>query len=378
MLVANLRWPTPFNSPIYPVSREVFPMRVLYTAAASGIVALATVSGASAQSITPASVNATMSVGQTLIINKTITLGATGASLVDLFFLADNTGSMGAVVNSAKTGAATIMANLPAGANYNFGVGRYLGDPSEPGVTLATAYTRQQDLTSSSADANTAINAWFASGGGDFPEANFYALQQVANTTSWRPGSQRLVIWFGDAPSHTATTTQAQAIAALNAAGATVIAFNSLSSGSGIDQGGQATAVAAGTGGTLTNNFTGADFAAIVGAQISTATSSLDLVFGSTFVGTGLTLEFFCTDALGCDGVTGGESRDFQLHITANQVGVYDFEVFASGVDAREFDSITVVDTSVVPEPSTWALFGTGLLGLGLMAWRRREDEPVA
>ncbi len=124
----------------------------------------------------------------------------------------------------------------------------------------------------------------------------------MANTAGWRAGSQRLAVWFGDAPSDTATTAQAQAIDALNAKGVTVIAFNSASSG--IDEYGQASAVTSATGGTLTNQFTyGLDatvFAAAVNAQISLATSTLDLVFGTDHSGSGLSFAFACTDPLGC------------------------------------------------------------------------------
>jgi hypothetical protein len=35
----------------------------------------------------------------------------------------------------------------------------------------------------------------------------------------------------------------------------------------------------------------------------------------------------------------------------------------------------TVREPSTVPEPSTVILLGTGLLGLGFMSWRRKEEE---
>ena len=357
------------------------PSRSSSVMAFAAVVFAASASPSSAQSIVPGTVTATMTVGQTLVINKTITLGASGANLVDLFFLADNTGSMGGIINNAKAGAGAILGAVPAGASYNFGVGRYFGDPVE-GVPPTTAYQQNTALTSSTAAAQTGINSWIASGGGDLPEANFYALQQVANTAAWRTGSQRLVVWFGDAYSHTATTTQAGAISALQAAGVTVIGFNSGSLGGGIDAFGQASAVTSATGGTLTNNFNGlstAAFVAAVNAQISLATSTLDLVFGSTFVGTGLTLGFTCTDPLGCNNVGANESRNFQLTVTANTVGTYNFDVYADGVSATESDFITVVapSTGVVPEPATVALLATGLLGLGAVSWRRKEEDEV-
>ena len=351
-----------------------------YLAAAVALFGIAPVVGA--QSISPTTFSATMNVGQVVTINKTITLGASGANLIDLFFLADNTGSMGTIITNAKTNAAAILGALPAGNSYNFGVGAYVGDPSEGASGGGPPfYIVDQALTASAAAAQTGINAWFASGGGDTPEGNFFALQQVANTTAWRAGSQRIVVWFGDAEAHTETTTQAQAIAALQAKGIKVLAFNSLGAGSGIDQGGQATAIVAATSGTELNNFTSLSssaFTTAVNNAISAASSTLNLVFGSTLIGSGLTLEFICTDILGCNNVAGGQTRSFQLKITANTPGTYDFSAFATGVSATELDHIVVTGATVTPEPSTWALLATGMFGLGLMARvRRRSEERV-
>jgi len=352
-------------------------MRRLLAASAATLTALSFASVVQAQSITPSSFSATMGIGSSVTVHKTITLGPSGANLVDLFFLADNTGSMGGIITNAKNGAAAILGGLPAGISYNFGVGQYFGDPSEFGETPASAYHTSDPLGPSSAAAQAGINTWIASGGGDTPEANFFALQQVANTTSWRAGSQRLVVWFGDATSHTETTTQAQALAALQAKGVQVLGFNSLGAGGGIDGGGQASAITSGTGGSLTNNFsslTPAQFNAAVNSEISTATSTLDLTFGSTLASSGLSLSFVCTDALGCNHVGGGESRTFDLVITANSAGVYDFSTFANGVAASELDHIVV---SATPEPGTLGLMGTGLMGLVGFVRRKRNQQLV-
>jgi hypothetical protein len=324
-------------------------------------------------SITPPSVTRTITVGQTITINKSITLGSAGATTVDLFFLADNTGSMGSIINNAKAGAGAILGALPN--TYQFGVGRYVGDPVE-GVAPNVAYQQIAPLSTDKVATQTAINSWFASGGGDFPEGNFFALQQVANTAGWRPSAQRLVVWFGDAPAHTETTTQAQAIAALQAANAKVVAFNRIGAGAGIDQGGQASAVVAGAGGSLTNNFgsiTTAQFVSAVTSLIGAATSTIDLVFGHSLAGTGLSLGFTCTDPLGCTGVGAGQTRTFDLSITGVTPGTYNFNVFAQGVSAQEIDNITVLGpTSSVPEPSTYVLLATGLLAIAGVARRRR------
>lgn len=357
--------------------RIVPPPRLVFAAAGACLAA-----AAQAQSISPSAVNASIGVGESITIHKTITLGATGATNVDVFFLADNTGSMGGTITAAQAGATAIVGALPS--TYQYGVGRYLGDPSE-GIGPAGAYQTIQGLTTNTAAVQTGINAWFASGGGDTPEGNYFGLKQVADTTAWRPDAQRLIVWFGDAESHTETTTKAQAISALQAANAKIIAFNNLGAGSGIDgrygpePAGtrQASDIIAATGGSLTNNFVGtsnAAFIAAVTAQITAAASFVDLAFGSSFIGSGLGLTFTCTDVLGCNHVGGGESRTFDLTIKGLTAGVYDFSVFAQGIAATELDHIVVGDgVAAVPEPETYALMLAGLAAVGAIARRRRE-----
>ncbi len=343
-----------------------------------GLAAAAVSGGAMAQSIDPASYAATIGVGETVTINKTITLPAAGATKVDVFFLVDDTGSMGSTIGAAKSGATAVMNALPS--SYRFGVAGYDGDPSE-GVTAANAFNLHQALTTDKTAVQAGINLLVASGGGDTPEASNYALKQAADTLSWAAASQRIVVWFGDAPGHINTTTTVQAADALVAAGAKVVAFNNTSAGNGIDGRdtnpagdvtNQASYIIGRTGGSLTNGFNAStDFVSAVTSQISAASSSLDLVFGSTYGGDGLGISFTCTDALGCTDVAGGASRTFSLAITGLKPGDYKFDVFARGVDAIESDMIKV--TGVVPEPETYALMALGLAMIGVASRRRRN-----
>ena len=141
---------------------------------------------------------------------------------VDVFFLSDNTGSMSGLIASAKDNALTILNKL-AGEDSRFekidvrwGVGRYYGDPTESGEAPTTAYRLQQVMTTDKTAIQDAINQWSASGGGDWEEANFFAIQQAATEgagtprdgtkatnqkTGWRSDAAKVIVVFGDAPS---------------------------------------------------------------------------------------------------------------------------------------------------------------------------------
>ena len=356
-----------------------------------GLAAMAVTGGVAAQSITPDKFTADIAVGATVSINKTITLPTAGATKVDVFFLMDTTGSMSTVINNAKSGATAIMNALPSG--YRFGVGQYNGDPVAEGESRNTAYTQLTGLTTDKTAVQAGINSLAAcmfSCGGDYPEANFYGLSSaavgdVANggkpPAAWDAAAQRLIVWFGDAPSHTATISQASTIANLNSAGVQVVAFNSTSANAGIDESGQATAIAAATGGSLTNNFlslSAAQFVTKVTDEITAASSFVDLTFGSTFVGDGLEISFTCTDALGCDDVEGGESRTFRVDIKGMKPGEYKFDVFARGIDAVESDVIRVGGVPAIPEPETYALMAMGLAVVGFVSRRRKAAAAKA
>lgn len=357
---------------------------------------------ANAASITPGTFSDTIAVGETITVEKTVTIDEGDvAEKVDFYFLADNTGSMGGVIGGVKSVASSLLTSLDAAyADAAFGVGRYLGDPGESGETIHTAYDVITTSTTNTATTQAGINSWYASGGGDSPEANFFALHQAATdggatdgvgstdtgvgggeSVGWRGATQKVVLWFGDVSSHPSpggadidTVDQAEAIAALNAAGVTVIGLNSRVAGSGIDSYGQASAVTAATGGDLVNSFASVP----VGDIVDTILAAVDVALGTVDISlfadpafAGIDVHYACTDVLGCTDVEGGESRTLEMTVTGVAPGIYAYDTVLAGFpDVVELDRIVVTGASV-PEPSVLFLLSAGLLGFGLA--RRRN-----
>jgi hypothetical protein len=329
------------------------------------LIASSTSLSAHAASLDPATFETTLAIGGSVTIEKTVTLdeGVPALSRVDVFFLADNTGSMGALLTTVKNNATTIVSEIAggdprfAGIDAAFGVARYLEDPSE-GVLPTRAYQLLQAVTTDQTAVDVAINSWSPEGGGDFPEANFFALQQVAtegsptpsgvstgHVTGWRPDSGRVIVWFGDASSHIATISQAETIAALTGANVIVAAINTRGANSGIDTSAQATAIVTATAGTLTNNVSGTatTIDAILDA-IEEATNEVDIALTTSGDTSGLDVDFLCTSVEGCSGVLPGESRTLDMTITALEPGFFEFTTSAVGIaGAVELDTITVL-----------------------------------
>jgi hypothetical protein len=165
------------------------------------LVCLAAVAPALGAGVTPKTVEVTLQAGASTDVAKAVQTTKLPPKS-DFVFLADNTGSMGAQINDVKANSQAIIDAIEgAGAtDARYGVANYQdftsSGPCPYGFELDT------DLTTSTA-AKAAINTWVADNGCDTPEADLYALHRVAvHDISWRPGSARFVIWFGDAPGH--------------------------------------------------------------------------------------------------------------------------------------------------------------------------------
>ncbi|MCL2873131.1 MAG: putative Ig domain-containing protein, partial [Betaproteobacteria bacterium] len=311
-----------------------------------------------AASLTPDPLTVELIEGQTIDVTRVVTLDSTGPATkkLDIILLSDTTGSMGGTINSVKTNARYILAALSGGdsrfadIDIAVGVANYWGDPSEyPSSTkesvVEQSYNLGQPLTKNLADVETAINQWSADGGGDGPEGNFFALQQLATSGAstdgkepadegfasgaipgWRDGARRLVILFGDSPSHEEVCNICETMRALHDNGVTVALVNTVEANQGIDQQGQASVIAQASNGSL---FYGVDNSSAVVDAIFTAaesaTSTINLSLESIGDTSGLGITFRCGDALGCDNVPSGETRNFTMTIKGVNSGLYSF-----------------------------------------------------
>jgi hypothetical protein len=182
----------------------------------------------------------------------------------DLFFLSDTTSSMGAPIAAVRTDSARIVSDvLGAQPTSRFGVAEYRDVSAEP-----LSFRVDQQLTSDRGAIAAGFGQWVAAGGGDVPEDSLNALYRLANgAASFRENGTRMVLWFGDAPSHDPSNghSLARTVAALQAADIRVVAVDV----GRLNADGQAGAIAAGTGGVLLRGIQPDDITRAILAGIS-------------------------------------------------------------------------------------------------------------
>ena len=220
----------------------------------------------------------------------------------DVYFLADTTASMGGILAAVQAGANNILGALnTTGLNLAYGVGNYKDFPNDP-----FAFQHQLTPTNVAADVTNAIAAWAASGGSDTPEGQLFALDRLAEppggTIGWRPGSKRILVWFGDAPGHdpvcaaisgAADVTETSATAKLVAEQITVLAISVSNPGLDADPkpisndyvgacgapggaAGQATRLAAATGGRAVSGINAATIVDTIIDLVKAAVSTIN------------------------------------------------------------------------------------------------------
>lgn len=119
---------------------------------------------------------------------------------LDLVFLVDETGSMGAYIAQVKQHLLEIIDEVKAAPlckSLRMGIVSYR-DHAPQDSTFAS---RVVPLTDDIASVKQGVQRMEASGGGDGPESVTDGLYDLVRL-DWRPKAARVVVWFGDAPPH--------------------------------------------------------------------------------------------------------------------------------------------------------------------------------
>ncbi|MGA4506358.1 vWA domain-containing protein [Propionibacteriaceae bacterium G1746] len=238
-------------------------LAVLFTAGA--MIAVPVI--AMADGVDPATVNESKDPGTSFTVTKTVSTPVIPPK-PDIVLVVDATGSMGGPINNVKTEMGNIIATVQASQpEAQFAVVSYRDEGDG-----ASVYTKHTDLTASTVTAQAAVNAIFAGGGGDEPEAQLNALWKIGsggNDIAFRTGSSRIVVWFGDAPGHDPSLghTEADATASLTGVGAQVIAISV--GANRLDLTGQATRITNATGGNFQSGIPADGLSAAILAGLS-------------------------------------------------------------------------------------------------------------
>jgi hypothetical protein len=338
--------------------KRLFKVGAMLTAVLAG-------ANAFADSISPSTFSGTVDVGSSLSVNKTVTVnaGTPTSAEVDVYFLADTTGSMGGEVAAVQASASSLLSSLSGLGNVAFGVGEYKDNPATSGDPYA--FRMNSNISTSKAAAQAGISLWGASGGGDIPEADLYGLTRAADDASWRTGSQRIIVWFGDAPSHDPAVgaTLSSTEAALNAKNVKVEAINvgDLDGSDGAGHSGEATAITTATHGTLFNGINQSGLVTAIENAVTSSFSTYSTVgIDTSGVPAGVGVKVTPGSVTGSFSRSADATYSFNVGFTGVTAGSYDFSLFGTVDGARV---ATETDHIVVDKTSSGGSGGTGGTG---------------
>lgn len=348
--------------------------RILLAFTAIGMLA----TPALADTISPTTFEATLAIGESVTITKTVTVTKEKptTALVDVKFISDTTGSMGGTISDVKSKASGILTDLSGYGSLEFGVSEYRDRFDAYTTKVNTALTADHTVV------QAAINTWSAGGGGDTPEANLIALKEQAEAGDWRAGSNRFIIQFGDAPGHEggAYPTLADATTALTDNNVKLLVLGTAAMNAACPSEGNdctlnaATLLANATGGSFNLLGGGADIADIIAAAISEAFDTYsDVTLGVLGGGPGVDVTINPVSYAGSWDREEDREFTFEVTFTGREAGVHEFGIGAfvdRGLVATELDKITV---AAIPLPATLPLL-LGALGFGGLVLRRRRS----
>ena len=166
-----------------------------------------------------ADIEATLYPGQSTNSSASVTLPSLPPA-ADVLFSFDVTGSMGVIIDTAKSNALSLMASLDAtGVSFRFGVSSFGDYPNSynscgyaapygtnyfPGMPADYPYRLDQALTTNRSAVSAAINTLRITPGMDGPESYTRILSESYADTNmtWRSGAARVMVNFGDSVPH--------------------------------------------------------------------------------------------------------------------------------------------------------------------------------
>lgn len=355
-----------------------------YLSASLAAVALLAGTAVKADSVDPETYSADLAVGESVTINKTVTIsdGAPTDALIDVHFLIDTSGSMGSEVTAAKAAASSLFTGLndtfgdvQAGVGV-FSEGASLDDPDIRGRAVIGGLT--SDATTFTNNVNL-VTLGNPDNGGDFPESGYTAIALAGGALDWRPGSSRYMFVFTDA---TGKGDLAGAAAALAADDITLVALAYRGRDSYVQStyGNQlgatvysATTSSDGIIADVTAGITGgfADYSEVTLSDFDAGLPHIDVSVVCTGADTGV-----CDGAVAKGDYDRSVERSFTFDVTFKRLAAGDaaFDTLAlvdGGVVAREADRFSD-GVAPVPVPAGLPLLLTALGGFGLLARRRR------
>ncbi|RCJ18378.1 hypothetical protein A6S26_29075 [Nostoc sp. ATCC 43529] len=164
--------------------------------------------------VSPATNDLTLSIDETFGEVVKVTIPKSGVvPKVDAYFLADTTSSMKTAIDAVKNGISDVLTQIgELGADVWFGVGEYKDFPAPVTGEHPYAFAHQHSLSADTAAIQEKVTSWTTTSGKDVPEAQFYALDRIAEPPGgqigWRADSKRIIVWFGDAAGHDAVCQQ--------------------------------------------------------------------------------------------------------------------------------------------------------------------------
>ncbi|MFH5186768.1 S-layer homology domain-containing protein [Paenibacillus sp. TAB 01] len=130
-------------------------------------------------------------------------------SKLDVVFAFDTTGSMGGSIDTVKSNAIKIMNEIRETVpDANFGVVSFRDYPNIYTGSTDQPFYLNQTVTGDPELVTSSVNKLYAYDGGDWPESYTRALYELSDMAErsdfvgWRTDAKKLVVLFGDAPTH--------------------------------------------------------------------------------------------------------------------------------------------------------------------------------